>query len=70
MRKNRHFCHFYQTQAGNGRFPTPVPSKQKTTWMRFLLFCLYGREEGTAVAQLKPIPVRSHRNPYPRHHNG
>lgn len=66
MKNKQAYCHFYQTQAGNGRFPYPVPSRQKTNWMRFLLFCLYGRES-TAVASLQPIPVRSHSNPHLRH---
>jgi hypothetical protein len=67
-RSSSHQC--YQTMAGGrpmvgSRSPYPVFVKQKTTWMRFLLFCLVGRQE-TAVVALQPIPVtNSHRfHPY------
>jgi hypothetical protein len=55
---------FYQTMAGSrpmdsSRTPYPVFAKQKTTWMRFLLFCLVGRED-TAVVALQPIRVTNH----------
>ena len=56
---------YYHPMTGNGRSPYPVYSKQKTTWMRFLLFCLIGREY-TAVVALQPICVQNHRNPCPR----
>jgi hypothetical protein len=60
-RYTSHQC--YQTMAANGRSPYPVFVEQKTTWMRFLLFCLYGREY-TAVAALQPIRVAdNHRFP-------
>lgn len=73
-RSSSHQC--YQTMAGGrpmvgsrpmagSRSPYPVFVKQKTTWMRFLLFCLIGRQE-TAVVTLQPIRVtNSHRfHPY------
>ncbi len=54
--------HFYRAMA-NGRFPRPVYSRQKTGWLRFLLFCLVGRD--TAVPAPQPIPVQNQRQPYP-----
>jgi len=54
---------FQQTMAANGRSPYPVFVKQKTTWMRFLLFCLVGRDD-TAVVALQPVRVNNnHRFP-------
>ncbi|MEJ2748215.1 MAG: hypothetical protein P8183_09955 [Anaerolineae bacterium] len=56
-RSSSHQC--YQTMASDGRPPHPVYPKQKTTWMRFLLFCLFGRDD-TAVVALQPIRVTNH----------
>ncbi|MCB9421563.1 MAG: hypothetical protein H6667_17290 [Ardenticatenaceae bacterium] len=70
MKKHYSSHQCYQTMAASrsmagSRFPYPVFVKQKTTWMRFLLFCLYGRGD-TAVAALQPIRVtHNHRfHPY------
>ncbi len=73
MKKQTSPNNCYQPMAGNacaeqsrsGRTPFPVYSKQKTTWMRFLLFCLVGRPD-TAVVALQPIRViNNHRfHPY------
>lgn len=61
-RNSSHQC--YQTMAGSrstagSPSPYPVFVKQKTTWMRFLLFCLLGRDD-TAVVALQPICVTHH----------
>ena len=64
MKKQMTSHNYYQPMASNGRFPTPVFAKQKTTWMRFLLFCLYGRE-CTAVASLQPIRVTNNHRFHP-----
>jgi hypothetical protein len=72
MKKQTAPSNFYQPMAGNacaeqsrsGRTPYPVFVKQKTTWMRFLLFCLVGHQD-TAVVALQPIRVTNHRfHPY------
>ncbi len=57
MKKQTSSRNNYQTTATNGRFPSPIP-KQKTTWMRFLLFCLFGWRD-TAVPQLQPIRIQN-----------
>ena len=70
MKKHCSSRNFYQTMASNGakangRYPHPVFVKQKTTWMRFLLFYLFGHE-ATAVPKLQPIRVQNNRKPYQR----
>jgi hypothetical protein len=62
MKKQMTSHNYYQPMASNGRFPTPVYSKQKTTWMRFLLFCLYGRK---ATVALQPVRVTHNRRFHP-----
>lgn len=64
MKKQTAPSNFYQPMAGNGRTPHPVFVKQKTTWMRFLLFCLVGRQD-TAVVALQPIPVTNNHRFHP-----
>ena len=64
MKKHAASYQCYQTMAASrpmdgSRSPYPVFVKQKTTWMRFLLFCLYGRDD-TAVVALQPIRVTYH----------
>ncbi|MCP4428831.1 MAG: hypothetical protein GY803_30465 [Chloroflexi bacterium] len=67
MNKRTSSQHFYQTMTDRcpmtgSRFPHPVFTKQKTNWMRFLLFCLYGCD--TAALTPQPIPVQN-RQPCP-----
>ncbi len=64
MKKHYSSNNFYQTVAGNGRRSFPVCSRQKTSWLRFLPFYLFGWRD-TAVVTLQPVRIANNRKIHP-----